>query len=270
MRDELNISQPAYGAGSINASFRVPRRADASTANTRKMAYFAGGVAVLLAVIMGASSLTGARRTSGLPVVDPDPRPLRAKPDKAGGLAIEGGDETLLAGGKDGVTTLAPPPEAPAPQALKAQALAAAQAQAAADAAARAAAAPRPVAKVAEPAPAPVPAPAPMANVAPVVPATAKPVPAPVVAAKPAPAPTGSVVQLAALVTEAGAHAEWDRLAKKMPGVFAGRKPVVTKLERDGKVFWRLRTAGFTDATQAATFCVKAKAGGIGCIVEKG
>ena len=55
-----------------------------------------------------------------------------------------------------------------------------------------------------------------------------------------------------------------------MPGVFAGRKPVVTKLERDGKVFWRLRTAGFTDATQAAMFCVKAKAGGIGCIVEKG
>ena len=268
MRDELNISQPGYGAGSINASFRVPRRTDASTANTRKMAYFAGGVAVLLAVIMGASSLTGARRSTGVPVVDPDPRPLRAKPDKAGGLAIEGGDETILNGGKDGVTTLAPTPETPAPQALKAQALAAAQAQAAADAAAAQAAAPKPVAKVAEPAPTPVPAPAPAAKTAP---APAKPVPAPLVAAaKPAPAPSGTVVQLAALVTEAGAHAEWDRLSKKMPDVFAGHKPVVTKLERDGKVFWRLRTNGFTDAAQAAMFCVKAKAGGIGCIVAKG
>ena len=267
MRDELNISQPGYGAGSINASFRVPRRTDASTANTRKMAYFAGGVAVLLAVIMGASSLTGARRSTGVPVVDPDPRPLRAKPDKAGGMAIEGGDETGLNNGKDGVTTLAPTPETPAPQALKAQALAAAQAQAAADAAAHAAAAPKPVARVAEPAPAPVAPPAPLAKTAPVV-APAKPVAAPVVAAKPA--PSGTVVQLAALVTEAGAHTEWDRLSKKMPEVFAGHKPVVSKLERDGKVFWRLRTGGFTDAAQAAMFCVKAKAGGIGCIVEKG
>lgn len=93
---------------------------------------------------------------------------------------------------------------------------------------------------------------------------------APSVLAKSAPAPSGPVVQIAALVTEAGAHAEWERLAKKMPEVFAGHKPLVTKLERDGKVFWRLRTSGFTDASQAAMFCVKAKAGGIGCIVEKG
>lgn len=266
MRDELNISQPGYGAGTINASFRTPRRSDSSTANTRKMAYFAGGVAVLLAVIMGASSLTGARRNAGVPVVDPDPRPLRAKPDKVGGMAIESGDET---GGnaKDGVTSLAPTPEAPAPQALKAQALAAAQAQAAADAAAQAAAAPKPVARVAEPPH--VPAPAPVAKAAPVVVAPpAKPAPVPVVAAKPV--ASGTSVQIAALVTEAGAHAEWDRLAKKMPEVFAGHKPVVTKLERDGKVFWRLRTSGFSDAAQAAMFCVKAKAGGIGCIVEKG
>ncbi len=266
MRDELNISQGSYGAGSINASFRVPRRTDASTANTRKMAYFAGGVAVLLALIMGASSLTGARRSTGVPVVDPDPRPLRAKPDKAGGLAIEGGDETIINDGKSGATILAPTPEIPAPQALKAQALAAAQAQAAADAAAAQANAPKPVAKVAEPVPAPVPAPAPVAKA---VPAPAKPVPAPVVAAA-KPAPSGTVVQLAALVTEAGAHAEWDRLSKKMPDMFAGHKPVVTKLERDGKIFWRLRTSGFTDVAQAAMFCVKAKAGGVGCIVEKG
>jgi hypothetical protein len=269
MRDELNMSQGAYNAGSINASFRVPRRTDSSTANTRKMAYFAGGVAVLLALIMGASSLTGARRSAGVPVVDPDPRPLRAKPDKAGGMAIEGGDDAILSGAKDGVTTLAPTPETPAPQALKAQALAAAQAQAAADAAASLAAAPKPVAKLAEPGPAPVAKTGPVATLAP-----AKPAPAPVVAAAKhasvVAGSSGTAVQLAALVTEAGAHSEWDRLSKKMPEVFAGHKPVVTKLERDGKVFWRLRTSGFTDAAQAAMFCVKAKAGGISCMVEKG
>ncbi|MBC7637521.1 MAG: SPOR domain-containing protein, partial [Acetobacteraceae bacterium] len=259
MRDELNISQPGYGAGTINASFRTPRRNDASAANTRKMAYFAGGVAVLLAVIMATSSLTGARRNAGVPVVDPDPRPLRAKPDKVGGLAIEGSEETGIGGNKDGVATLAPPPEAPAPQALKAQALAIAQAQAlaiaqaqaAADAAAHAAAAPKVVARVAEPAPTPVAKIAPVATPAPM---PAKPAPSSL--AKPAPAPSGPVVQIAALVTEAGARAEWDRLSKKMPDVFAGHKPVVTKLERDGKVFWRLRTSGFTDAAQAAMFCV--------------
>ena len=293
MREELNIGQGRFAGaasaasmdiGGVNANFRVPRRTDASTSNPRKMAYVAGGIAVVLVAIVGASSFTSSRHSSGLPVVEADSRPLRVKPDKAGGMAMEGGDEALLADQKPGSETLAPAPEAPAPAALKKQALEAAQAEAAAQAARLAAAqAPAPIpAPVVAAAPAPVahtappvakPAPAPQAHVVAAAPVVTKPAIAPVVApsaAAPAKAPTGGrSVQLAALVSEQAAQAEWDRLTKKSPALFAGHKPAIAKFERDGKTFWRLRTAGFADAAQAAAFCTKAKADGLACLPEK-
>ena len=297
MREELNIGQgrfagAASGAsmdiGGVNANFRVPRRTDASTSNPRKMAYVAGGIAVVLVAIVGASSFTSSRHGSGVPVVEADSRPLRVKPDKAGGMAMEDGDEALLADQKPGSETLAPAPEAPAPAALKKQALEAAQAEAAAQAA-RIAAAQPPAPVVAAAAPAPVAAPAsvthsalppvaksgaaPPVHAVAAAPVVTKPAIAPVVAqsvAAPAKTPAGGhSVQLAALVSEQGAQAEWDRLVKKSPALFAGHKPAIAKFERDGKTFWRLRTTGFTDAAQAAAFCSKAKADGLACLPEK-
>ena len=152
MREELNIGQGRFASatsgasmdiGGVNANFRVPRRTDASTSNPRKMAYVAGGIAVVLVGIVAASSLSTSRHGgSGVPVVEADSRPLRVKPDKAGGMAMETGDEVLSANEKPGTETLAPAPEAPAPAALKRQALEAAQAEAAAQAARVAAAQP--------------------------------------------------------------------------------------------------------------------------------
>ena len=273
MRDELNMSPGSYatgsyagaGMGAVNASFRVPRRQDGGTGSMRKMGIIAAIVAVVIVVILAASGFMSARK-AGLPVVQADSRPLRVKPDKTSNAALES-DEAMIADAKPGTATLAPAPEVPATAALKKQALEAAQAQAAADAAAKArlaavapivappapsvyAAAPPPVAKPVAPA-------APLATVAP--PAT-----------RPAKPAVGAVsVQLAALVSEPNAQAEWDRLAKKFPGLFAGHKPVVSKFERDGKTFWRLRTAGFADPVAAASFCDKARAGGQACLVEK-
>ena len=129
MREELNIGQGRFASatsgasmdiGGVNANFRVPRRTDASTSNPRKMAYVAGGIAVVLVGIVAASSLSTSRHGgSGVPVVEADSRPLRVKPDKAGGMAMETGDEVLSANEKPGTETLAPAPEAPAPAALK-------------------------------------------------------------------------------------------------------------------------------------------------------
>lgn len=305
MREELNIGQGRFASatsgasmdiGGVNANFRVPRRTDSSTSNPRKMAYVAGGIAVVLVGIVAASSFTTSRHGSGVPVVEADSRPLRVKPDKAGGMAMESGDEALSANEKPGTETLAPAPETPAPAALKKQALEAAQAAAAAEAARLAAAqppapvaiAPAAAAPVAAPpvvAPPPVahaaappakPAPAHVAAVAPNAPkpVAAKsviapintPVNAPVVAS---PVAGGHSVQLAALVSEPAAQAEWDRIAKKSPALFAGHKPAISKFERDGKTFWRLRTAGFADPAQAAAFCAKAKADGLACLPEK-
>lgn len=76
----------------------------------------------------------------------------------------------------------------------------------------------------------------------------------------------GAEVQLAATPSEDSAQAEWRNLQEHMPGLLGSHQPIVVKAERDGKVFWRLRTGGFADATAANTFCDKARAGGISCV----
>jgi hypothetical protein len=87
-------------------------------------------------------------------------------------------------------------------------------------------------------------------------------------AAAPAAAGTETVVQLAALDSEASAHVEWDRLSRRMPDLLNGRQPLFSRADRDGHVFWRVRTAGFADLAEARGFCVhvRAAAGG-GCTV---
>ena len=75
-----------------------------------------------------------------------------------------------------------------------------------------------------------------------------------------APAKGAPVIQLAAVASEAAAQAEWARLQKRMPELLGSRKPLISKAEHDGKTFWRLRTAGFADASAARSFCEQVKA----------
>jgi hypothetical protein len=214
---------------------------------------FAGGLGAVLVVLIGASALME-RRTGTIPVVTADPRPIREKPANPGGMKIDGAENDVFSGGSDtDGAKLAPAPEAPDTKAL------------------RAADAPKPVAvqapaPVAAAAPPPVTKPAVVASVPP-KPAAAAKAPIAVEDAHPAAAGHSPMVQLAALTSEDAARAEWAQLAKKMPELLNGKQPNYSRIERDGHAFWRVRTSGFADVTQARAFCDHVRAKGTGCSV---
>lgn len=75
-----------------------------------------------------------------------------------------------------------------------------------------------------------------------------------------------TVVQIGAFDSDKLARGEWDRVAGKNGGLFAGKNQVVQKTERNGRTFWRLRVAGFGDRDEARAFCAQLKSSGTDCI----
>jgi hypothetical protein len=109
--DDLSIPSPTY---------RVPRRRQRMDPGTRRLALIAGGLGAALVVVVGGWEMVGHRSTT-VPVVQADNRPIRVKPDNPGGMQVAGANEDILSGGTESATgKLAPPPEAPSPQALRA------------------------------------------------------------------------------------------------------------------------------------------------------
>lgn len=288
--EDLDIPMPAMAP-----SWRVaPRERAAMDTGTRRLAIFAGVIGGALLLLVGVWSFSG-HRHAGVPVIEADSRPVRVKPANPGGMQVADANESILSGETDGKEAMAPPPETPAPQALQAE-----------ESAAGAAAAPPPPPAAAAPLAAPPP-PAPPVEAArpalpaplptpphPAVVASAKPLPAPTslapaslaptplapTALAPAgvppvslapgaakPAPSGVLVQLAAVDSEDAARAEWLRLARRYPDLLGGRAPSFSRTTHAGKVFWRVRTGGFADTAQAVVFCERVKAKGAGCSV---
>jgi hypothetical protein len=264
-------------------SYRVvPRRGQAMDPATRRLAAFAGVIGGALLLLVGVWSFTG-HRHGGVPVIEADSRPLRVKPANPGGLQVDGANDAILSGGSDGKATAAPPPETPAPQALKAEEQAAAPAPAATPASVPAAvpaateapAAPdQPIARAEIQLPPLRPhgaANAPRTSAQTAV--NEAPPPQPVVPVHSATPPAVSVsagtplVQLAAVGSEEAATTEWQRLAHKYPDLLGGRRPTIMKTVHGGKTYWRVRTGGFSDLTQAAVFCERVKSKGGGCSI---
>jgi SPOR domain len=252
--------------------------------DTRRLMLFAGGLGAVLVVLIGASTLTG-RHSGEVPVVSADPRPVREKPANPGGMKVDGAENDVFSGGSDTSNAkLAPAPESPNAMALRPQPSPAVaddaqapvvQAPVVQAPSASVAPGPTPLTKPAVTASAPtkaavtasVPAkPAAAAASALPKPAATKPQ-AVAEEAHPAAAGHSPMVQLAALPTEEAAHAEWALLTKKMPELLNGRQPSYARIERDGRSFWRLRTAGFADVTQARGFCDRVRAKGAGCSI---
>jgi hypothetical protein len=223
---------------------------------TQRLALIAGGLGAVLLAVVGGWSMIGHRSTT-VPVIQADTRPIRVKPENPGGLQVAGANEDIMSGDSDtNGGKLLPPPEVPAPQALRAPPPPP----------------PAPRAVVAAPAPAPtqaipaaVPKPAPAAAVVPAPLAAAKPMPDKQAAA-PA-AAKATLVQLAAVSSEEAAKSEWQRLEKRMPDLLGHRQPAFSRIDHDGKTLWRVRTGSFGDLSEATVFCERVRAKGTGCSV---
>jgi len=259
-------------------SYRVPlqlRRRHDPARRVRLM--IAGSLGAVVVAWFAASTWLGGGGAE-VPVVQAESGPMRVKPANPGGLQVPGADNTIFSSnGGNGEDKLAPPPQTPDLQALRAPPQPTPAPKPAEPA--KLAAAPslpppaEPTAEAAKPPAGPA-APKPLA-----VMAAPKPVPAAdghalgVVATDRRPtqpatgASHGALVQLGALSSEQAAHEEWGLLAKRLPQFLAGKQPSVSKVEHDGRTYWRLRAGGFADTAQATTFCQRMRAKGASCSV---
>jgi Flp pilus assembly protein TadD len=80
----------------------------------------------------------------------------------------------------------------------------------------------------------------------------------------------GHSVQVAALPSERAAQAFWSRLRVQLPQEFGDRAPVIARADLPQGTFWRLRTSGFTSATDARGFCQILRSHGRDCWVPPG
>jgi hypothetical protein len=216
---------------------------------TKRLALISCCLGGALIVVVGGWSMIG-HHSGAVPVVQAENGPIRVKPANPGGMQISGANDDILSGdGNLGDDKLAPPPEVPDPQQLRAASMAV---------------------STSAPVHAPVVARAPEAASVPAPMIAAMPVDAKPTAAVPnhtVPAGKGALVQLAAVRSEADAKSEWDRLSKRMPDLLAQHHPAISKIDRDGTTLWRVRTGGFADMTQAKDFCDRVRAKGSGCTV---
>ncbi len=238
------------------------------------MLYIAGGLGAVVVTVVAATVLTG-RGGGEVPVVQGDSRPIRTKPENPGGMQLSGSGTDIFGGGDAASTAkLAPAAETPDPKGLHTVPTHGAEQP---NAAALQAMKPEIVPNLppaAKPAPQAAAKPAAQMQAQAPVQTQAQPKPTPASAAAtseprtPA-ASKGLVVQLAALSSEAGAKTEWGNLRKRMPELLNSRQPVYTKTERDGRVFWRVRTSGFSDLNDAKGFCERVRAKGAACTVAE-
>ncbi len=237
-----------------------------------RMIAIGGAIAGVLAV--GGALTWGIMRATAprsVPLIEADPRPIKVRPDDPGGLRVPNQDELIFernrgSTAQPGAARLAPEPEGPRIDALRAQVAQPPPAPAPAAAPQPSSASPPAAtaggARPATPAPAQAPAAAPQAT-APAAPAAP--------AARPAPAPGGSVrVQLGALSTEEAARAEWDRLSRRHADLLGAFRPQVVRFEREGQTpLFRLRTGGFATAEAAREFCEQVRARSVPCTVVR-
>ncbi len=77
------------------------------------------------------------------------------------------------------------------------------------------------------------------------------------------------MVQLGIGASSTALEADWNVLRTRLPQLLGDRQPTITQAEKDGHVFWRLRTGTFGNAEEAAAFCGELKSKGGDCFVTR-
>ena len=259
---EAELGYAPIGGAMNNGTWRVPnhdRRGSSMDPATRKLLLVAAAAGGVLMLGIGAWSLIG-HRNAVVPVLQADSRPIRVKPENPGGLQVIGANDEIMSGDAGpAASRLGPAAEAPAPNVLRAS-----RPETPPPRMASLSANPSAVVTDAEDADT-----APPAATHPPVSALPekKPVPTSSHPAAPAAKAGGTQVQFAALGSEDAARAEWAQLTKRLPDLLNGHQPAFSKTERDGKVYWRVRTGGFADMAQATSFCERVRAKGAACSI---
>ncbi|MBX5453781.1 MAG: SPOR domain-containing protein [Acidobacteriia bacterium] len=287
-REELEIPPPTY---------RIPRRGGMDP-TTKRLALTSGAIGAVLLLFLVAWNIGGS--PSGVPVIAPENGPIRVKPQDAGGMKIAEADSDILSGqGDDGAAHLAASAEKPAPQMLEraegntggnsgagtAESTAASGTETTSPVEALAAQ-PQTSSDLNKPSNgavspgAPSPQMGPGTAVAagaglphgsqatPNTGATAA-TPAKIGATRSEAFSRNQEVQLASLPTEAAARAEWERLLHKFPELLRNRKPIISRVELQGRTFWRVRTDGFASYSDAEGFCRRLRAKAADCAVAR-
>ena len=74
------------------------------------------------------------------------------------------------------------------------------------------------------------------------------------------------LVQLGAYPTADLAREEWDAVAVRFADFMQGKSRVIEQAEAGGRIFYRLRVAGFDDLADSRRFCAVLVAGEASCI----
>ncbi|WP_095589212.1 SPOR domain-containing protein [Actibacterium ureilyticum] len=75
-----------------------------------------------------------------------------------------------------------------------------------------------------------------------------------------------NLVQLGAFDSAEVARSEWQRLSSRFASFLQGKQRVVQRAESGGRIFYRLRAAGFSDIADARQFCAALTAERADCI----
>lgn len=75
-------------------------------------------------------------------------------------------------------------------------------------------------------------------------------------------------IQLGAVSSEKEAGDTWKKLQQKFPQLM-NKSPIIVRADVKGKIFYRIRSGGFSDKDSAKSFCNSLSAKGQACIVVK-